>query len=136
MSLLKLALSAAQYELQFKKWGFAKNLKSGEWAALISQYDLLCQSKTDVRITVSGSVISKNKIDRARRRYRRPRYNRSRGALCGGGSISLCFKGSTVRLTLTQMARCQLLAKLMSNSLMNLDNGTNTAAPKPTTPMH
>lgn len=71
---LTLAPSPAQYELQFKKWGFAKNLKSSEWAALISQYDLLCQTKTDVRITVSGLILSKNKIDRTRRRYR-PRRN-------------------------------------------------------------
>lgn len=88
MSLLKLALSAAQYELQFKKWGFAKNLKSGEWAALISQYDLLCQTKIDVRITVSGSVISGNKIDRARRRYR-PRRNRVQGVVNKGESSVL-----------------------------------------------
>lgn len=72
-----LAPSAAQYELQFKKWGFAKNLKSGEWAALISQHDLLRQTKrdSDVRITVSGSVVGKKTIDRNRRRYR-PRHNR------------------------------------------------------------
>lgn len=86
MSSLKLALSAAQYELQFKKWGFAKNLKSGEWAALISQYDLLCQTKNDVRITVSGSVMSKNKIDRARRRYR-PRRNKAQGVVSEGESL-------------------------------------------------
>jgi hypothetical protein len=66
---LILNVSPSQYELQFKKWGFTKNLKSGEWAVLISQYDRLCQTKSDVRITVSGSVLSKNKIDRARRRY-------------------------------------------------------------------
>lgn len=88
MSLLKLALSAAQYELQFKKWGFAKNLKSGEWSALISQYDLLCQTKSDVRITVSGSIMSKNKIDRARRRYR-PRRNKAQGVVSEGESLVL-----------------------------------------------
>lgn len=81
--MLTIAPSPSQYELQFKKWGFAKNLKSGEWAALISQYDLLCQIKSDVRITVSGSVLSKNKIHRARRRYR-PRRNGAHGVLSEG----------------------------------------------------
>lgn len=75
--------SPSQYELQFKKWGFSKNLKSGEWAALISQYDLLCQTKSHVRITVSGSVLNKNKIDRARRRYR-PQRKRMHGDMCKG----------------------------------------------------
>jgi ankyrin repeat protein len=77
--------SPSQYELQFKKWGFTKNLKSGEWAALISQYDQLCQTKSHVRITVSGSVLDKNKIDRARRRYR-SQHNKTQGAMCKGES--------------------------------------------------
>lgn len=69
--------------------------------ALISQYDLLRQTKSDsdVRITISGSVITKNKIDKARRRYRPP-PNRSRVALCRRESKSLCVTVRAVRLTL------------------------------------
>lgn len=83
--------SPAQYELQFKKWGLAKNLKSGEWASLISQYDLLFQTKRDVRIIVSGSVLSKKKIDRARRRYQ-PRDERSRRAFIESESIDSTWR--------------------------------------------
>lgn len=86
-----MASSPAQYELQFKKWGLAKNLKSGEWASLISQYDLLCQTKRDVQITVSGSALSKNKIDRARRRYR-PRNDRSQRAVIESESIASMWR--------------------------------------------
>ncbi|KAG8157891.1 hypothetical protein KVR01_012163 [Diaporthe batatas] len=78
--------SPSQYELQFKKWGFTKNLKSSEWVALIAQYDRLRQTKSDVRITISGSVLNKNKIDRARRRYRSDRIG-IQGAGCKGGSL-------------------------------------------------
>ncbi|KAK2613199.1 hypothetical protein N8I77_000126 [Diaporthe amygdali] len=72
--------SPAQYESQFRKWGLVKNLKNHEWATLILQYDLVSQTKEDVRITVSGSVLSKEKIDRARRRYV-TRHKRSQGAV-------------------------------------------------------
>ncbi|KAJ0115568.1 hypothetical protein J7T55_010391 [Diaporthe amygdali] len=78
--------SPAQYESQFKKWGFVKNLKTHEWAALISQYDMLSRIKKQVRIIVSGSVLSKKKIDRARRRYR-IRHNMPKGALHEGGTL-------------------------------------------------
>lgn len=78
--------SPSQYELQFRKWEFTKNLKSGEWAALISQYDQLCQTKSDVRITVSGAVLSKHKIDRARRRYLPP-HKRAPGVSSKGESV-------------------------------------------------
>lgn len=82
--------SPSQYELQFRKWGLTKNLKSSEWAALISQYDRLCQSKSDVRITVSGVVLSKNKIDRARRRYLPP-HKKAQGILCKGESVDCVY---------------------------------------------
>ncbi|RWA08384.1 hypothetical protein EKO27_g6725 [Xylaria grammica] len=60
--------TSAQYTLKLKAWGARKNLALEEWKTVFEILDSLPPA-TKSRVVISGRVVDKNKISRARRYY-------------------------------------------------------------------
>ncbi|KAF2967671.1 hypothetical protein GQX73_g5908 [Xylaria multiplex] len=60
--------SVSQFEVRLKMWGARKNLTPREWKSVFERLNRLPQT-TKSRVVISGRVIHKNKVSRARRRY-------------------------------------------------------------------
>ncbi|KAL8393921.1 hypothetical protein RB595_003616 [Gaeumannomyces hyphopodioides] len=61
----------AQYDYHLKLWGLRqKDLKRGEWQAVIAEYDRLASHHAQVRILVHGNPLSAAQLKRNRRLYR------------------------------------------------------------------
>ncbi|VUC30901.1 unnamed protein product [Clonostachys rosea] len=56
-----------QYEAQFRKWGWVKNLSNAEWNLVLPVYHWLKEQHIDVQVKVSGRVLEKSRLERARR---------------------------------------------------------------------
>ncbi|KAI1121631.1 hypothetical protein F5Y10DRAFT_288234 [Nemania abortiva] len=64
--------SESQFEAQFKKWGFRKNLKSEDWEPIFRRLDRIPPG-TEYRVSISGRVKTKRSIERAERYVKKPR---------------------------------------------------------------
>ncbi|KAL8285708.1 hypothetical protein RB597_002668 [Gaeumannomyces tritici] len=66
----QLDATPAQYDYHLKLWGLRqKNLKRGEWQAVIAEYDRLASHHAQVRILVHGNPLSATQLKRNRRLY-------------------------------------------------------------------
>ncbi|KAI5923627.1 hypothetical protein F4810DRAFT_668205 [Camillea tinctor] len=62
--------SPSQFETQLRKWGARKNLKTHEWKPIFERLDRIPQG-TKSRVIISGRVVTKERLHRARRHYKR-----------------------------------------------------------------
>ncbi|KAI1326923.1 hypothetical protein F5Y16DRAFT_216359 [Xylariaceae sp. FL0255] len=60
--------SESQIEGRLKAWGIRKNLKPSEWRSISERLEKIPQD-TRSRVLVSGRVVSRQTVDRARKRY-------------------------------------------------------------------
>lgn len=75
--------SPAQYESQLKKWNQPKNLSKDVWKAVLHKVDELSSNGIDARVIISGQVVEKPRIKRARR-YTGVNYHNSDNPLPQG----------------------------------------------------
>ncbi|KAH7082662.1 hypothetical protein BKA63DRAFT_136118 [Paraphoma chrysanthemicola] len=65
----KFIASKSQYEKNFKRWGWRKNLTAPEWRAIIRYIKERIICIDDVEVYFHGNVLSKERIEREKLRY-------------------------------------------------------------------
>ncbi|KAL1635207.1 hypothetical protein SLS58_010377 [Diplodia intermedia] len=61
--------SAGQYERQFKKWGFRKNLTPSEWQLVSRRIDKRKRDGKETDLKIHGIRVPPKKVDKAISRY-------------------------------------------------------------------
>lgn len=61
--------SAGQYERQFKKWGFRKNLTGEEWTTVSRRIDRRKRDGKETELRISGVCVPVKKRQKALARY-------------------------------------------------------------------
>lgn len=62
-------VSAGQYERQFKKWGFRKNLAPNEWQFVSRRIEKRKREGKDTDLRIDGVAIPEKKLRKAITRY-------------------------------------------------------------------